>query len=88
MMDKNEIIHIAEKIGTYETSILPYEDCCTLFLPKSPSTNPNLRVVEKVESNIPDLDGMIERAVEGTERIVLSPGADARLQTGEEDDWF
>lgn len=88
MMDKNEIIHIAEKIGTYETSILPYEDCCTLFLPKSPSTNPNLRVVEKVESNIPDLDGMIERAVEGTERMVLSPGEDARLPAGEEDDWF
>lgn len=88
MMDKNEIIHIAEKIGTYETSILPYEDCCTLFLPKSPSTNPNLRVVEKVESNIPDLDGMIERAVEGTERMVLSPGEDTRLQAAEEDDWF
>lgn len=88
MMDKNEIIHIAEKIGTYETSILPYEDCCTLFLPKSPSTNPNLRVVEKVESNIPDLDGMIERAVEGTERMVLSPGEDARLPAAEEDDWF
>lgn len=88
MMDKNEIIHIAEKIGTYETSILPYEDCCTLFLPKSPSTNPNLRVVEKVESNIPDLDGMIERAVEGTERMVLSPGEDARLPAGEEDGWF
>src|SRR5690606_33111931 len=39
MMDKQEIIDIAEKIGTYETSILPYEDCCTLFIPKAPSTN-------------------------------------------------
>ena len=49
-MDKNEIIRIARQIGTYDTSILPFEDCCTLFVPKSPSTNPNLKVVEKGRS--------------------------------------
>lgn len=88
MMDKQEIINEAERIGTFETSILPYEDCCTLFLPKSPSTNPNLRIVEKVEALIPELDAMIAAAVEGTEQLVLTPeGAGTAEQEGE-DDWF
>lgn len=94
MMDKQEIIGIAERIGTFETSILPYEDCCTLFVPKSPSTNPNLRVVEKVESSIPDLDDMLRRAVDGTETVLLrepytrsSEAAAVSGVTGE-NDWF
>ncbi|MDP4096962.1 tRNA 4-thiouridine(8) synthase ThiI [Paenibacillus sp. P96] len=71
MMDKNDIIDIAQKIGTYELSILPYEDCCTLFVPKSPSTNPNLLVVERIEASLRELPAMIDQAVEATETLVL-----------------
>lgn len=71
-MDKLEIVSIAEKIDTYSISILPYEDCCTLFVPKSPSTKPNLQVVQKIERNIPELDRLIDEAVEATELIKIS----------------
>lgn len=71
MMDKNEIIDISVKIGTYDLSILPYEDCCTLFVPKSPATNPNLRIVEQIEAHIEGLDALIDEAVNHTETIVL-----------------
>lgn len=89
MMDKQEIIDIANRIGTYETSILPFEDCCTLFLPKSPSTNPNLRVVERMEAGIAGLGAMIEAAVRDTEVLKLYPqgAASATEKTGD-DDWF
>jgi len=70
-MDKVEIVKIAESIGTYPISILPYEDCCTLFVPKSPSTNPNLHVVERTEQSLAELDRWIEDAVNQTETIVL-----------------
>ncbi|RJE90797.1 tRNA 4-thiouridine(8) synthase ThiI [Paenibacillus sp. 1011MAR3C5] len=88
MMDKSEIIAMAEKIGTYQTSILPYEDCCTLFLPKSPSTNPNLHIVENIEAGIANLDSMIEDAIKGTEYMYLSPGEMKSKETAEEDEWF
>ncbi|MBD0379135.1 tRNA uracil 4-sulfurtransferase ThiI [Paenibacillus sedimenti] len=71
MMDKQEIIRIAEKIGTFPISILPYEDCCSLFLPPSPSTNPNLRVVEKLEHSMDFLPELIEQAVRQTETIQI-----------------
>ncbi|MGG4035324.1 tRNA uracil 4-sulfurtransferase ThiI [Paenibacillus cisolokensis] len=87
MMDKLEIIRMAERIGTYETSILPYEDCCTLFQPKSPSTNPNLNVVERIESSMPELDGMIAAAVDGTETIVVEYGSGGKVGDLEES-WF
>jgi tRNA uracil 4-sulfurtransferase len=74
MMDKSEIIPMAQKLGTYETSILPYEDCCTLFVPKSPSTNPNLRIIESVERRMTDYEQLIEAAVNGTELIRTVPG--------------
>ena len=64
-MDKDEIIIISRKIDTFETSIEPYEDCCTVFTPKHPRTNPKLEAVEKAEAAF-DFDEMIERAVEGT----------------------
>ncbi|WGU97069.1 tRNA uracil 4-sulfurtransferase ThiI [Paenibacillus dendritiformis] len=73
-MDKNEIIRIAEQIGTYDLSILPYEDCCTLFVPKSPSTNPNLRVVEYAEHSMKDYEALLEAAVAQTESLVLRAG--------------
>lgn len=71
MMEKDEIIRIAEKIETYETSILPYEDCCTIFLPKSPSTNPNLRIVENLEKAMDWMDEEIENAVRNTEVLTI-----------------
>ncbi|SDC73070.1 thiamine biosynthesis protein ThiI [Paenibacillus sp. UNCCL117] len=68
-MEKKDIIRIAESIDTFELSILPYEDCCTLFLPPSPSTNPNLNVLRRIESNMPWLDEAIADAAERTESV-------------------
>ena len=62
-MDKDEIITISRAIGAFETSILPYEDCCTVFTPKHPRTRPTLRLIEEAESAF-DFSEMIERAVE------------------------
>lgn len=68
--DKIEIIHIAEKIGTYETSCLPYEDCCTVFTPRHPCTRPKLEHVERAEGAL-DIDALVDAAVAGTEMIQL-----------------
>lgn len=62
-MDKNEIIDIARKINTYETSILPYEDCCTVFVAKHPKTKPKLQDVEKYEAEITNIDELINEAI-------------------------
>lgn len=67
-MDKDEIITISRKIGTFETSILPYEDCCTVFTPKHPRTRPTLELIEKAEGAV-DFSEMIERAVESVRYI-------------------
>ncbi len=61
-MDKQEIINISRRIGTFETSIEPYEDCCTVFTPKHPRTKPVLRYVEQAERDA-DLDALIEEAI-------------------------
>lgn len=71
-MDKDEIIDRARVIETFETSILPYEDCCTVFTPKHPTTNPKRRSVEKSESVL-DVDALVAQAVEGTEMITVYP---------------
>lgn len=71
-MDKQEIMTIAKRIGTYETSILPYEDCCTVFLPKAPKTRPNLNVTRKNEAGL-DVDRLVQEAVEATEVMALTP---------------
>lgn len=68
--DKDEIIEIAKRIDTFETSILPYEDCCTIFLPKNPVTKPRLDVVKRVESVL-DIDALVEQALENVETIVV-----------------
>lgn len=65
-MDKDEIIEISRKIDTFETSILPYEDCCTVFTPKHPKTRPNLVDIEKAEQLIP-LEELVEKAVNGAQ---------------------
>lgn len=66
-MDKEEIVTIARKIGTLETSILPYEDCCTVFTPKHPKTKPTLGQVLHAEKNL-DRQALIDRALESVER--------------------
>lgn len=68
--DKDDIIEISERIGTYETSILPYEDCCTIFLPKRPVTKPRLSTVEKIESVL-DVEKLVENALANVESIVI-----------------
>ena len=67
-MDKLEIIDIANKIGTYETSILPYEDCCTIFLPKHPVINPELDKAIKYENSF-DYKEMINKVLNNIEVI-------------------
>lgn len=71
-MDKSEIIKISEKIDTFEISIEPYEDCCTVFTPKHPRTKPDLIAVEKAEKRL-DVDGLVNEAVEGTETVKIIP---------------
>lgn len=90
MMDKSEIIEVSKQIGTYELSILPYEDCCTIFVPKSPSTNPNLRIVERIEASLTNLPTMLEEAVGRTETIVLTPDSviEADREDGIDEEWF
>lgn len=71
-LDKQEIVEISEKIGTYETSILPFEDCCTIFVAKHPVTKPNLAVIKRHEENLKDcIDEMMQRALDTEELIVV-----------------
>jgi len=69
-MDKNDIVDIAREIGTFDTSILPYEDCCTVFTPKRPNTKPRLDKVLKYQALL-DCDALIEEAVNGVETIIV-----------------
>ncbi len=71
--DKQEIVEISEKIGTFETSILPYEDCCTIFVAKHPVTKPNVKVIRKHEQNLEEkIDELVKTALETDELIVVS----------------
>ncbi len=67
-MDKEEIVTIARRIGTLETSILPYEDCCTVFTPKHPKTKPTLAQLLKAEKDL-DRETLITQALESVEKI-------------------
>lgn len=70
--DKQEIIDLSEKIGTYETSIQPFEDCCTIFVAKHPVTKPNLNVIKKDEERLSDcIDALYQTAVETTEKMII-----------------
>ncbi len=71
-MDKEEIVRLARKIDTFETSILPYEDCCTVFTPKHPRTRPHLDEVEEAEKLL-DVEKLVAEAVEGIERVYFNP---------------
>ena len=71
--DKQEIIDVAERIGTFDTSILPYEDCCTIFVAKHPVTHPLLKVIEKSEHNLDDaIEPLMQQALETTETISIT----------------
>ena len=70
--DKQEIVAVSEKIGTYETSILPYEDCCTIFVAKHPVTKPSLKVIKRSETRLKEkIDQMVKTAIETAETIVV-----------------
>ena len=69
-MDKEEIVQLSRKIGTFDTSILPYEDCCTVFTPRHPRTRPKRHEVEAAESGL-DVEALVEEALQGIERIEL-----------------
>ena len=71
-MDKEEIVRLSRKIGTFDTSILPYEDCCTRLHPTPPpGPHPVLEEVVQYESAL-DIEGLIQRAMEGVERVTVS----------------
>jgi thiamine biosynthesis protein ThiI len=69
-MDKEEIIALARKLGTFDTSVLPYEDCCTVFTPRHPRTHPKTEEVEKAESAL-DVEALVEEALAGIEKAEL-----------------
>ena len=70
--DKQEIIAISEKIGTFETSILPFEDCCTIFVAKHPVTKPNINIIKRSETNLDEvIDDLLKTAIETDELIIV-----------------
>ncbi|MBT2288092.1 tRNA 4-thiouridine(8) synthase ThiI [Paenibacillus albidus] len=94
MMDKSDIVELSKKIGSYELSILPYEDCCTLFVPKSPTTNPNLRIVDKIEATLPGYEDLLAAAVDRTETVQITPYGGEKpadlvpAEAGIKEEWF
>ncbi len=67
-----EIVDVSEKIGTYETSILPYEDCCTIFVAKHPVTKPNLNIIKRHEKNLEEkIDELVQQALDTDEVVVV-----------------
>ena len=71
-MDKNEIIELSKEIDTYETSIQPYEDCCTVFVPESPVTRPKISVAEMGEEDL-EIDKLINEAIEKSSMLIVTP---------------
>ena len=71
--DKEDIVDVSKKINTYETSILPFEDCCTIFVAKHPVTKPNLKVIRIHEQNLEEnIDALVQKALETDEVIHVS----------------
>lgn len=83
-MDKLEIINIAKHIGTYETSILPFEDCCTIFTPKNPVTKPTIQKAERMESRF-DFEPLLEACLANCEHIDVYP---VKQKSAEDEDLF
>lgn len=68
--DKQEIVDLSEKIGTYETSVLPFEDCCTIFVAKHPVTKPNIKMIERSEESLQEkIDELVETAIATVEKV-------------------
>ncbi len=68
--DKQEIVDISLKINTYETSIQPYEDCCTIFVAKHPVTKPNIKVIKRSEEKLQEeIDEMVKKAIDTAETL-------------------
>lgn len=84
-MDKLEIIDLAQKIDTFEISIQPFEDCCTIFAPDRPKTNPKLKNVEQYEERL-DVEGLVERAVAGIKVTEIKPNEETDAVTDLIDD--
>ena len=78
-MDKDEIISISRKIGAFDTSVLPYEDCCTVFTPRHPKTRPELEMVEEQEKLL-DFDTLVEEALATRETIVVKLFGDNKIE--------
>lgn len=78
-MDKNEIIEISRKIGAFETSILPYEDCCTVFTPRHPKTRPELESVLEQQNRL-NFDELVERAYATRQKIVVTQFRDNKIE--------
>ena len=78
-MDKTETTAVARRIGTFETSILPYEDCCTIFTPPHPKTKPSLQEVEEAEAKMPGLAELEQQAAEQVLRIRIEMHRQAEL---------
>jgi thiamine biosynthesis protein ThiI len=69
-MDKEEIVQLAKKIGTYEISIKPQEDCCTLFVPKHPATKSSVKKIKKLEKKL-KVAQMVKKAMKEIERVII-----------------
>ncbi len=78
-LDKNDIIDIAKNIDTYEISIEPFEDCCTIFVPKHPVINPDVRLCEEYETNV-DYDALVKKAVETEQIIKVENGVASQIK--------
>ena len=72
VFDKEEIVRLSRKIGTFELSTLPYEDCCTVFTPRHPRTRPRIDAVEEAEAVL-DIEGLVAEAMAGIERVRFDP---------------
>ena len=83
-MDKTEIINLAEKIGTFDLSIRPFEDCCTIFAPPRPKTKPKIEKAREFENRL-DVDGLIERALAGIQVTAIYPNDKFLADKAEED---
>ena len=77
-MDKVEIIRMARQIGTYDTSILPYEDCCTVFTPRHPCTRPKVEDVREAEAAL-DVDALVAEALAGDQWVRVKPTDEPRI---------
>jgi len=74
-MDKNDIIDLSKRVGTYEISIRPHEDCCTIFVPDNPATQPKLDTIHYGEEEL-EIEKLIDRAIEKMEVITINEGAE------------